>query len=207
MGGIGGIFGGGNIMGSLLSVAGMFFPPLQMASALFNLLGQAVGQAIKGAMDQLQQEAGMPKFIADAVKGALQQALGGGQQATSPGAQKQVNEQFGGHFEQFMQNLVRQIVEDVKQERENQAGCEGKESGGSASGKGGWLVALAAAFGKIADKAAKELESAGKKLNNENPSEMIEYQAKAQEFSQMMNTFTNAIKTIGEANANTVRKG
>ena len=48
---------------------------------------------------------------------------------------------------------------------------------------------------------------AGKKLNNENPSEMIEYQAKAQEFSQMMNTFTNAIKTIGEANANTVRKG
>ena len=34
-----------------------------------------------------------------------------------------------------------------------------------------------------------------------------DFQAKAQEFSQMMNTFTNAIKTIGEANANTVRKG
>lgn len=205
MSGIGGIFGGGNILGSLLNVASMFFPPLQMASALFNMLGQAVGQAINGALNQLQQESGLPKFIADAVKGALQEALGGNQQATDPAAQQQVNEQFGDQMKQFVENLVRQVVEDVKQERENQAG-EGKGSGG-ASGKGGWLVALATAFGKIADKAAAELESAGKNLNNENPSEMIEYQAKAQEFSQMMNTFTNAIKTIGEANANTVRKG
>lgn len=36
---------------------------------------------------------------------------------------------------------------------------------------------------------------------------MIEYQAKTQEFSQMMSTFTNAIKTIGEANTQSVRKG
>jgi hypothetical protein len=203
MSGIGGILGGGNILGSLLNVASMFFPPLQMAGALFNMLGSAVGQAINGALNQLQQESGLPKFIGDAVKQALQEALGGSQQATDPAAQQQVNEQFGDQMKQFVENLVRQVVEDVKQERENQAG----EGAGAASGKGGWLVALATAFGKIADKAAAELESAGKNLNNENPSEMIEYQAKAQEFSQMMNTFTNAIKTIGEANANTVRKG
>lgn len=205
MSGIGGILGGGNILGSLLNVASMFFPPLQMASALFNLMGSAVGQAINSALNQLQQESGLPKFIGDAVKQALQEALGGSQQATDPAAQQQVNEQFGDQMKQFIENLVKQVVEDVKQERENQAG-EGKGAG-AASGKGGWLVALATAFGKIADKAAAELESAGKNLNNENPSEMIEYQAKAQEFSQMMNTFTNAIKTIGEANANTVRKG
>jgi len=194
---LGGILGGGNILGAILNVASMAFPALQMASSLFNALGGAVGGAIKEAVGQLAQEAGLPKFLADAVKGLVDKVIGGAQQATEPGADAATEVQVGEQLQAFKDALVQQIVQDVKQERE--------ESGGT--GKGGWLVALAKAFGKIADKAAKELEKAGKNLTNENPSEMIEYQAKSQEFSQMMNTFTNAIKTIGEAQANTVRKG
>jgi hypothetical protein len=200
---IGGVFGGGNVFGAVLAATAQF-PALELANAAFNLLGQAVGIAIGKAIDQLQQEAGMPKFIADALKDALQQTLGGSQQPTSPGAQQQVNEQYGEQFmSSFIENLAKQIVEDVKQEREQQA----EQSGSTSGSKKGWLVALAEAFGKMADKAARQLEQDGKNLNTQDPSAMIEYQAQSQEFSLMMNTFTNAIKTIGEAEANTVRKG
>ena len=68
-------------------------------------------------------------------------------------------------------------------------------------------MALAKAFGKMADKAAAKLEKMGKELSDKKPSEQLIYQAKTQEFSQMMNSFVNAIKTIGEANVATVRKG
>ena len=196
---LGGILGGGNILGAILNVASMAFPALQMASSLFNMLGGAVGNAIKQAVGQLAQEAGLPKFLADAVKGLVDKIIGGGQQATNPAADNAAQNQFGQQMQTFTENLVKQIVQDVKEAHE--------EAGGASAGKGGWLVALAKAFGKIADKAAAELKKAGENLTNENPSEMIEYQAKSQEFSQMMNTFTNAIKTIGEAQANTVRKG
>lgn len=196
------IFGGGNVLGALLNIASMAFPALQLASSLFNALGQAVGTAIKTALDQLSQEAGLPKFLADAVKGLVDQVLGGGAKETNPAADQAVQQQVGDQLKSFIEGLVKQIVDDAKQAKEEADGAAG-----STSGKGGWLVALARAFGKIADAAAEKLKELGKNLNSENPSDMIEYQARAQEFAQMMNTFTNAIKTIGEANASTVRKG
>ena len=104
----------------------------------------------------------------------------------------------------FMENLMKQIVEDTKAAKAKKPTARPAPPAAS----GGWLVALAKAFGKIADaRPPRNWKAAGENLTNENPSEMIEYQAKSQEFSQMMNTFTNAIKTIGEAQANTVRKG
>ncbi len=196
---LGGILGGGNILGAMFNVASMVFPALQMANSLFNALGQAVGTAIKEALTQLTQEAGLPKFLADAVKGLVDSLIGGKQQTTNPAADTAVKEQLGDGLQTLIQNMVRDAVKEAKDSFE--------EGGGKASGTGGWLVALAKAFGKIADKAAKVLEEQGKNLTSEKPSEMIEYQAKSQEFSQMMNTFTNAIKTIGEAQASTVRKG
>lgn len=196
---IGGILGGGNILSSVLNIASMVFPALQMAASLYNMVSQAVGGAIKGAVDQLVENSGMPKFLGEAVKDLVDKIIGGNQKPSNPAVDEAMQDKFGDQMEKFMNKLMNDIVKDVNEARD--------EEGGKSTGKGGWLVALAKAFGKIADKAAKELETAGKNLNNENPSEMIEYQAKSQEFSQMMNTFTNAIKTIGEAMANTVRKG
>jgi hypothetical protein len=191
------VFGGGNILGMVMNIASMAFPALQLANSMFNMLSQAVGSAITSAVDQLVQQ-GMPKFIGNAIKDLVGEVLGNNQKPSNPQVDQAMQDRFGDQMETFIDNLTRSIVDDVNQQRE-------ESSGGS--GKGGWLVALAKAFGRIADKAARELEQAGKNLNNENPSEMIEYQAKAQEFSQMMNTFVNAIKTIGEANAQAVRKG
>lgn len=196
------LFGGASALGAIFNIASMVFPAMQLFNAAFNLLQQAVGQAIKMAMDQLMKNSGLPKFIADAVKGLVDQVFGGNNRSSTQGATQAAQDQYGGQLDKFVQNLVKSIVQDIKEAKEEQE----RANGGSGGGSKGWLRALAEAFGKIADKAAKELETMGKNLNKDNPSEMIEYQAATQEFSLMMQTFTNAIKTIGEANVNTVRK-
>jgi hypothetical protein len=198
------IFGGGNLFSSIMSLASMMMPQLQLLNAAFNLMSSAMGQAINNAMSQLSSEMGMPKFIKDAVNGLAEQIFGGSKKETSAEATAQMAGKSGGTMDKFTENLTKQIVENVKQAREE---AEDNVKGGSGGGKKGWLRALAEALGKVADKAAKELEEMGKNINKENPSEMLDYQAATQEFNLMMQTFTNAIKTIGEAEGQAVRKG
>jgi hypothetical protein len=197
------IFGGGNFLSSIMSLASMVMPQLQLLNAAMNLLNSAVGQGISNAMSQLSSQLGMPKFIADAVKGLVDQIFGGGKKDTSSEASGQMSGKYGDAMDKFSESITKQIVDDVKQAREEQE----QAVGGSGGGKKGWLRALAQALGKVADKAAKELETMGKNINKENPSEMLDYQAATQEFNLMMQTFTNAVKTIGEANGQAVRKG
>lgn len=71
----------------------------------------------------------------------------------------------------------------------------------------GWLYAIAQAMGRLADQKADQLEKAIDSLPDDaKPSEMMAIQADTQEFSLMMNTFTNAIKTLGEGNTAAGRK-
>ncbi len=201
---ISGLLGGGNILGTLLNVASMMFPAAQLASSLLNAFSGMMGGAIKGAIESLVKD-GMPKFLGDALKGLVDQIFGGKKSGGSEGSDQAVKNDLGKQMEALAEQYTKQMVENVKEAREGGSG-DSKESKGS-GGKGGWLVALAKAFGKLADKAAKDLDQMGQKLNSKNPSEMIEYQARTQEFSQMMNTFINAIKTLGEAQTTAVRKG
>lgn len=196
------IFSGGNIFSSLMSLASMMMPQLQLLNAAFNLMSSAVGKAITNAMSQLASEAGMPKFIKDAVNGLVEQIFGGNKKDTSAEATAQMAGKNGNSMDKLTENMTKQIVEDTKQAREEQE----QAVGGSGGGTKGWLRALAKALGKLADQAAKELKEKGDKINKENPSEMIDYQALTQEFNLMMTTFTNAIKTIGEGNAQATRK-
>ena len=188
---LGSIFGSGGILSSVLNLASMVFPALQLAASLFNLISKAVEGAIKGVMDQLMQD-GLPKFIGNAVKDLASTEIGGTQQPTEAGPDQAMQEANGADVNTLQDNLASAAVQDAN---------DSKNEGG------GWLVALAKAFGKMADKAAAKLEKMGKELSDKKPSEQLVYQAKTQEFSQMMNSFVNAIKTIGEANVATVRKG
>lgn len=78
--------------------------------------------------------------------------------------------------------------------------------GRNIAGKG-WLYAIAQAMGKLADQKAQQLENAINSLPDDaKPSDMMKIQADTQEFSLMMNTFTNAIKTLGEGNTTAGRK-
>ena len=197
---------GGNFLSSIMSMASMVIPQLQLLNAAFNLMSSAMGQAINNAMSQLASENGMPKFIKDAVNGLVEQIFGGSKKETSAEATEQMGGKNGSVMEKFTENLTKQIVENVKQAREEQEEAV-KGGSGSGTGKKGWLRALAEALGKVADAAAKELKEMGENINKENPSEMLDYQAATQEFNLMMQTCTNAIKTIGEAEGQAVRKG
>lgn len=74
--------------------------------------------------------------------------------------------------------------------------------------KNGWLMALATLCGKLADKKADQMTKAIEGLPADaKPSDMLKTQALVSEFQLMMNTFTNVVKTIGDTNANTARKG
>ena len=202
---ISGLLGGGGILGTLLNVASMIFPAAQLASSLLGAFSGMMQNVIKGAMDQLVKEMGLPKFLGDAIKKLADQIFGG-KKGGGEGADQSIQQQMGDTIKKIGDGLMKGFIENVKDSMNGGSADESKE-GKNTGGKGGWLVALAKAFGKLADAAAKELKTQGQNLSKENPSDMIEYQAKTQEFSQMMNTFINAIKTIGEAQSSTVRKG
>ena len=192
---LGSIFGSGGILSTVLNLASMVFPALKLAASLFNMISKAVEGAIKGVMDQLMQD-GLPKFIGNAVKDLATKEIGGSQQPTEAGPDQAMQEANGADMQALQEGMTKTALQDI-------SGSEDLKEGGT----GGWLVALAKAFGKMADKAAAKLEKMGKELSDKKPSEQLIYQAKTQEFSQMMNSFVNAIKTIGEANVATVRKG
>jgi hypothetical protein len=177
---------------------------LELFKAAFNLISAAFNIATKNATAQLSSEAGMPKFIKDGVNDAADKACGGCQKETSTAATEQMAGKSGDMQAKFTESLTQQIVDNV---RESRAESDKKAGGKGSGGTKGWLLALAEAFGKVADKAADDLKTMGETIKKENPSEMLKYQALTQEFNLMMQTFTNAIKTIGEAEGQAVRKG
>jgi flagellar hook-basal body complex protein FliE len=190
--------GGGGIFGALLNVASMFFPPLAMLGSLTNMLTQAFGEAIKGAVEQLGKEAGMPKFIQDLVKKAVTEALGGAQKEstsqTDEYAKKQAGDATKSLQDQVQQNLVNDTLTNMK---------------GKSKGAGSWLEALAAALGEAANKQAarvEELSSAVTGDGKDQPKAMTDLQAASQRLSFMMNAIDQVIKTIGEALSAAARK-
>ena len=196
------LLGGGNILSTLLNVASMIFPAAQLASSLLKAFTSMIQDVIKGALQEMVKSMGLPKFLADAISKLADQIFGGAK-GGGAGADEAVKKETGSAMKQYNEAYAKAIIENT-----NEAQNDGSaENGKVAGGKGGWLVALARAFGRLADAAAKDLKDQGLKLNKENPSDMIEYQAKTQEFAQMMNTFINAVKTIGEAQSTAVRKG
>lgn len=222
------IFGGGNILGLLTSVASMFFPPLAIATSLSNVLTQAVGQAFSQAINTLVAQSGMPKFLGDMIKNMASEVLGGLMKPSSP----EVDQAVGGDkgvqdwASKFIEDLSSQIVESARQALDAKQAKEGK--GGKKASVGSWLEAIALAMGEIAgDKAAKMVELSQKmadlnadgkgidkkdtKAQQDNARAFSEtqslFQAASQEFSILQNTFANAIKSIGEGLTAMGRKG
>jgi hypothetical protein len=209
-GGSGGIFGAlGGIIG------GIFGGPIgaMIGQAVGNMLQEAVGEGLSRAVDTLQKEDGMPKFLADQVKdsipGVLDSIRNGG---VDSDVQQGVNDKTAGWKDAFAQDFANEVVNTVRRERSE----EGGEGG---SGGGGWLQAIAKAMGKtLGEKAAKMVELSDKMSelqggggdDKENAKEfnmtMTQFQATSQEYSLLNNAFTTAIKALGEALSNMARK-
>lgn len=198
---LGGIMGGGagGIFGAALNMIGKIFPPLAIMSSLANMVTQALGEGIKGAVDQLAKESGLPKFLQDMIKKIVDEAVKGAQKESSPEVdaqtQKQVGEKAKDMSSEFQQDLTSGTLQNMG----------GKKGGGAKS----WLEALAAALGDALNKQADKLKGMSEAITGDGkdqPKQMTELQAASQRFSFMMNAVDQVIKAIGEALSAAARK-
>lgn len=214
--------GSGGILGAVGGiVGGIFGGPIgsMIGQAIGNLLQQTIGDATKQAVDTLQQEHGMPKFLADEVKTKIDGIVGGLQQPVSAEANQQASQLVGDNFKDFQNDLAQALVKLVKQNLENQddGGASGGTGGTKAKG-GSWLEALAKAMGsalgqkaskmvELSDKIASTAGGEGKEAAKANAEATMEMQGTSQMFSLMQNAFAGAIKAIGEGLSQAARKG
>lgn len=220
------VFGGGGAGGILGAVGGIvggiFGGPIgaMIGQAVGNLLQQAVGDATKQAVDTLQQEHGMPKFLADEVKSKVDSIIGGLKQPVSADAAQQAAHHVGSNFEDFKNELADSLVKKVLDQLQSTEDSDGKTSSGkpAKASTGSWLEALAKAMGKsLGEKAGRMVQLSdtitrttgqkGEKAAKENTEATLEMQGVGQMFSLMQNAFSAAIKSIGEGLSQAARKG
>jgi hypothetical protein len=230
------VLGGANPLGAILNIASVAFPPLGIATSVANMITQGVGQAVNQAAQQLCQTAGMPKFLTDMVGGLVKDVVGKLTQHSNPGCDEASHEHFGGDIGKLVEDLVKSIVDGAKAIMEQGQGgddCKGGKAGKGGKGQpaGNWLIAMARAMGAAAGDHAKRMvelsnkindlsskgkgidasSDAGKKEQADNAAEtsaaQAEFQAEGQMFSMLQNSFSNAIKSIGEGLTTMARKG
>jgi hypothetical protein len=214
-----GVFGGGGLLGGIanmaLDVGKMAFPPLAIADGLNNLMGGAIGNAIKGAVDQLCKDAGMPKFIGDLVKGAVDQAVGQQHKHVGNDVTDMLGDTVGKLFDQFSKGAMKDLVNSF-QDYKNQA-CEGKDgTEGGKTGKGGgksWFVALMKALGELENQQAAKLDKLSKEVssvlgagNSSGGSQAAQFD-KMEEFkaeAKLQEALAGVAKTVGDAIGNAI---
>jgi len=180
----------------------------QLATQVFSSIGQDV-------LSRLGQQMGLPQNSIDSALTGFAAASGNGFQGIvgqQPSADQAI-ENFGnalgatpseiGEVQRETQDSIDQIVsQSLDQSRE-----AAESSGGSGSAKGkGWLRAMAEALGNKLNEAAEEMQDLADKINKKDPKTSTDFQVASQEFNNLMNAATTAIKSIGEGMANAARK-
>jgi hypothetical protein len=213
------VMGGGGL-GALLNIASMFFPPLAMASSLSNLLTEAIGAGIKGAVDTLVKEAGMPKFLGDIVKGVVDSVVPNQKQQSDSKVDAYTSEKFKEPMDDFSKQLTKDLVDKVKEDMGDRAKGKGSGSSSGAGGKkaaGSWLEAIARALGEVAgEKAAKMVDLSNQiseKAGDSSPESAKEMTAlnaelsgTSQMFKTLQETMNTTVKSIGEGLSTVARK-
>jgi hypothetical protein len=173
----------------------------QLATQLVSSIGQQVIQ-------QVGQQLGLPPAIIDLAQGAFAAEVG-----DFSGLQQNVQEaadNFSGALgaSPAEQGGFSNEINDVINRMASDLATSDDAKNAKLGGKGqSWLMAIASALGKKLDKMSNELSSMADQVTDKNPSMTTKFGAKSQEFSILMNSATNAIKTIGEGLANSARKG
>lgn len=217
------VFGGGGIFGLLMNVASMAFPPLAIASSLTNLLTQTLGAALKGGIDILVKELGMPKFLGEMAKGIIDTVIKGNQKPSDAATDRFVGDKAGDQVtnwgKEFQKTFVDGVMEKVKK------GGSDKPQNGEKVAAGSWLEAIALAMADaMSAKAGKMIELSGqiKTLSSEkidpknedalkkNAGELnaanASLGAAGKEYELLTNTMKNVIDSIGNAMAQAARK-
>ena len=187
------------------------------------------------ATSQLQQQ-GMPSYVANLVNDqAASQTAQNTNPDVSADAAQQAQDQFGSQLSDLTNQLGASIVRHALDNKSKASGGGGASADGASNSAGGWLQAIAAAMGQALGDQAANLVNLSNTLSNEvqNPDsstssktgdltsqaqannaaaarqfnvDMTTFQAQSQQYSILQNTFTTAIKSLGEALQGMARK-
>jgi len=161
------------------------------------LAEMAAQQVMLSASQQIVAQLGQESGLSQSIISTAQDLVGGNGDSLSQ-AISSYGEQAGlSTTEQgSLQNEVESIIQGFVQQ-------SGQSNGTQHSGKssGSWLVALAEALGKVADQQADKVTSEAGQLTGQNdkPSDVYRVQGDSQLLNLEMSSFTDVIKTLGEA--------
>jgi hypothetical protein len=224
--------GGGSILGDIGGIIGMEFGPIgsMIGEAIGNMVQQAVSGALSDAVDQLQQQHGMPPFLGNMVKDKANEFATENQANVPADVQQSAQDQYGPEMQDLQAQLGAFIASSASEKH--------KASGGSSHG-GSWLEAIAAAMGEALGKQADRMVALSDKMSAEMPAgssgssgtgggtptnttsgsptsnnsqasqfnkDMTDFQAVSQQYSILQNTFSTALKGLGEALQGMARK-
>lgn len=228
--------GGGGLLSAIGGiVGGAFGGPLgaMIGQAVGNLLQDQIGKSVNEGVNELQQQHGMPKFIGDQIKDTAGQTLAGLRNNSVPAdVEAFAKDKFGAKLEQFGDSFKSDLVSNVLRLRglDSEEGSGGgwlqaiaKAMGKTLGQKASELVEMSAEMSALNDergnktdlggltgdaKKSAQTEQASKDADNAQQfnETMTKFQATSQEYSMLNNTFSTAIKALGEALGSMARK-
>lgn len=200
---------GGSLLGAEFGPVGSMvagFIGKKVGGALDNMLQDAAGNSAKDAAKELQQEHGMPKFVEQMVRQAVDDRLAErGYADASPEARRQAQDQFGKQVDQCRDDTRDGLVQNTLDELKN-SGTQDADGNYSTDS---WLVALAKAMGKTLGEKTSRLVELNKQANakaqggdsqqaGQQSQAMSELQGVSQEVKMLQETISTVLKGIGD---------
>jgi hypothetical protein len=197
-----------------MTLAQLAMGPAGWASLAMRTIGTAIAQQV---IQQLGQRLGLPQSMISMAQMAFSAASGTqGFPTTVDGAVRQLAQQFNlspteqGQLARSANNDINTFAERMFEA--SRTGKQRAQTEGSREGKGNWLRQLAEAMAAIMDSKMQEMSDLaktydGQSKDNKSTKTMTDLQVATQEFSYLMQSTTNMIKTIGEGLSTMARKG
>ncbi|NLS25187.1 hypothetical protein S2M10_01500 [Sphingomonas sp. S2M10] len=197
-----------------ISLASLAMGPAGWASLAVRTLGAAIGQQV---LQQLGEKLGLPQGMIDIAKSTFSTAIGG-----APGSIADAVSTVGsgifspaeqGAMAREMSNQADSIAEKLfTASREGSDRAKTDSSREGKIGSGNWLRAIAEVMAQSMDGKIEEMQSLAQTYDSQSKSNkstktMTDLQVATQEFSYIMQSTTNMIKTIGEGLSTMARKG
>jgi uncharacterized protein YcfJ len=188
----------------------------KLGAALGNEVQQDIGDATKSSADNLSRNHGMSPETRDQIHSAVDDWVAQNYNSdVSPDDQQAVRDYYPG-FQNLSNEMSQWICSDAVQ---NMGDMNSKPTGHGGTG-GGWLQAIAKAMGQTLGEKASQMVNLSQEMSNlqgnggssdqQNAQlfneDMTQFQATSQEYSILQNTFTTAIKSLGEALDGMARK-
>lgn len=207
----------GGVLGSVVnpvSLMQLAMGPAGWASLAVRTLGAAIGQQV---LQQLGEKLGLPQGIIDIAKSSFSAAVGGAPASIADAVSTVGNGIFSPAQQGTMTRELSQQAENIAEKlfTASREGSDRAKTQGSRNGKvgsGNWLRAIAEVMAQSMDSKIEEMQSLAQTYdsqskNNKSTKTMTDLQVATQEFSYIMQSTTNMIKTIGEGLSTMARKG